>query len=115
MFTNIRREVALLALPVLTFAAVVLCHLIHANPATTTWVTTAAAAAGTIVVTALATPPHPQLIGGAVIALFNVLAHYWWHIPADIQAPALIVIMLLFGMPLSNRITPVSGSARPRA
>jgi protein-S-isoprenylcysteine O-methyltransferase Ste14 len=104
---GLRREVALLALPVLALAAAILCHLIHAAPATTTWITAAATAAGTVVVTALAIPRHPQLIGGSVITLFTILAHYWWHLSTDMLSPAVVVISLLFGMPLSNRITPV--------
>lgn len=109
--TGFRREVALLALPVLSLAAVILCHLIHANAVTTTWITAAGAAAGTVVVTALAIPRHPQLIGGAVITLFTILAHYWWNLSPGITSPALVVIMLLFGMPLSNRLTPVVPAA----
>lgn len=104
---GLRREVVLLAMPVLSFAAVILCHAIHANSVTQTWVVAAAAAAGTVIAAALALPRHPQAIGGGVITLFTVLAHYWWHISPTMQAAAVPIIMLLFGMPVSNRVTPV--------
>ncbi len=112
---NFRREVALLALPAMALLAVILCHLIHANAATTTWITAAATAAGTVVVTALAVPRHPQLIGGAVIVLLTILGHYWWKVSPDLQSQLVVVVSLLFGMPLSNRITPVFPPAPPAA
>src|SRR5215471_30450 len=103
--TGFRREVAMQALPVLTFAAVALCHVIHANAATTTWVTAAFIAASTVITTALAVPRHMTAIGGAVITLVTILAHYWWHLDPQALAPLLLVIQTLFGMHVRAQAT----------
>jgi len=108
---NLRREVALLALPVLTFAAIILCHLIHANAAASTWVTAAFVAAGTVVTTALATPRSMTAIGGAVVTLFTILAHYWWHFDPATVAAGLVIIQTLFGMQVRGQATPVFAPA----
>jgi len=104
-----RREVALLALPVLSFLAVILCHLIKADAQTTAWIAAAATALGGIITSALAVPRHPQAIGAAVIALFTILSHYWWKLDANTIAAAVVVLNLLFGITVSTRITPVTG------
>ncbi len=103
---GLRREVALLALPVLSFLAVILCHLVHANPATTAWIIAAFTAAGGALAAALAVPRHPQAIGAGVVALFTILAHYWWHLGSDVIAPGVVIVNLIFGIGVSLRITP---------
>lgn len=103
---NLKREVALLALPVLTFLGVLLVHLIHANAITATWVEALFVALGTGLAAAFATPPHPQLIGGAVVTALTICGHYWWHFSTAELQQAIIVINLLFGVSVSHRITP---------
>jgi hypothetical protein len=112
---GLKREVAMLALPVLTFAGVALCHLIHANAQTTTWVTAAFVAAGTVIAAALAVPRSMTAIGGAVIALVTILAHYWWHLSPAALAPLLIVVQTLFGMHVRGQATPLTGGPPPAA
>jgi hypothetical protein len=111
---GLRREVALLALPVLSLIAVILCHLIHANPATTVWITAAFTAGGGALAAALAIPRHPQAIGAGVVALFTILAHYWWHLGTDVIAPGVVIINLIFGIGVSLRITPTFPPAQPQ-
>lgn len=109
--TGLKREVAMLALPVLTFIAIALSHFIHANAATTSWVTAAFIAAGTVITSALATPRSMTAIGGAVLALLTILAHYWWHLPPAELAPLIIAVQTLFGMHVRAQAAPVFGTA----
>jgi hypothetical protein len=109
--TGFKREVAMLALPVLTFIAIALSHFTHANAATTSWVTAAFIAAGTVITSALATPRSMTAIGGAVLALLTILAHYWWHLPPAELAPLIIAIQTLFGMHVRSQATPVFAPA----
>jgi hypothetical protein len=104
-----RREVALLALPVLTFAAVALGHWQHFTPATSAWVTAAFIAGGTAITAALAVPRSMTAIGGAVITLFTIVAHYWWKLPPSETGALLILIQTLFGMHVRAQATPVFG------
>jgi hypothetical protein len=109
--TGFRREVALLALPVLTFVAVALGHWLKFSPATSTWVTAAFVAAGTVITAALTVPRSMTAIGGAVLTLFTILAHYWWHLSPAELGPLLIVIQTLFGMHVRGQATPVTHPA----
>lgn len=106
---GLRREVAMLALPVLTFLGVALAHVINANAQTTTIIEALFVAVGTLIAAALAVPRSHTAIGGAVITLLTLVSHYWWHLNPQEWAAALVVVQTLFGMHVRAQATPVYG------
>jgi len=109
---GLRREVAMLALPVLTFVGVALAHLLKANAQTSTIIEALFVAVGTLIAAVAAVPRSMTAIGGTVLTLATLVSHYWWHLGPDEWAAVLVIVQTLFGMHVRGQATPVYGPAQ---
>jgi hypothetical protein len=103
-----KREPALLALPVLTTVIGLVAHLLNWNVSTTAIVTAVVVALGAAVTAALARPWHPAALAGAVATVLTLVSHYWLHMSTGFISAVAMAVTLVVGLVVRHQVTPIT-------
>lgn len=108
---HVKREPALVAIPLLTTIVALIAHLLHWNVATSAIVLAVIVALGHVVTALMATPWQPSVFNGAVVAFLVLVANYWpnpfgVHITPSLIQTLAVFLTFLAGNYVRGHVTP---------